>query len=78
MAAGKKFPKAYMATGVEDAHYEDNVKFMDRYEQQGIDIYRTVNHGYHNWEYCDRHIKKYLDWLIAEGKLRQTFVRASE
>ena len=78
MAAGKRFPRAYMATGVEDAHYQDNVFFMDKYAKQGIDIYRTIDHGYHNWEYCDKHIKKYLDWLVAEGKIKETFVRASE
>lgn len=78
MAAGKQFPRAYMATGVEDAHYEDNKESMDRYVAQGMDVYYVVDHGYHNWEYCDKHIKKYLDWLVAEGKLKGTFVRASE
>lgn len=78
MAAGKKFPRAYMATGVEDAHYEDNRLFMDKYASQGLNIYRVIDHGYHNWEYCDKHVKKYLDWLAAEGMLKNTFVRASE
>ena len=78
MAAGKKFPRAYMATGVEDAHYQDNVTFMDKYAKQGLDIYRTIDHGYHNWEYCDKHVKKYLDWLVSEGKIKESFVRASE
>jgi len=78
MAAGKKFPRAYMATGVEDHHYQDNVFFMDKYASQGIDVYRVIDHGYHNWEYCDKHVKNYLDWLVAEGKIKETFVRASE
>lgn len=78
MAAGKRFPRAYAATGVEDTHYEDNLFFINKYERQGIDVYRVIDHGYHNWEYCDKHIKQYLDWLVAEGKLKETFVRASE
>ncbi len=78
MAAGKKFPPAYMATGVEDAHYRDNIRFMEKYSKQGIDAYRVVDHGYHNWEYCDKHVKKYLDWLVAKGLIKETFVRASE
>ena len=78
MAAGKKFPRAYMATGVEDAHYEDNRFFMDKYASQGLDIYRVIDHGYHNWEYCDKHVKLFLDWLASEGKIKNTFVRASE
>lgn len=78
MAAGKKFPRAYMATGVEDAHYEDNRFFMDKYAAQGLNIYRVIDHGYHNWEYCDKHVKLFLDWLASEGKIKNTFVRASE
>lgn len=78
MAAGKKFPRAYMATGVEDTHYEDNVHFIDLYQKQGIDVYKVIDHGAHNWEYCNKHVKKYLDWLVAEGKIRNTFVRSQE
>lgn len=78
MAAGKKFPKAYMATGVEDTHYEDNVHFIDKYMSQGIQAYKVIDHGAHNWEYCDKHVKKYLDWLVAEGKIKNTFVRNQE
>jgi len=78
MAAGKKFPRAYMATGVEDTHYEDNVHFIELYQKQGIDVYTVIAHGAHNWEYCDKHVKKYLDWLVAEGKIKNTFVRNQE
>ena len=78
MAAGKKFPKAYMATGVEDTHYEDNVHFIDKYMAQGIQAYKVIDHGAHNWEYCDKHVKLFLDWLASEGKIKNTFVRASE
>ena len=62
-AAGKKFPRGYMATGVEDTHYKDNVEFMDIYEKLGVEFERTIDHGAHNWEYCNRHVKKFLDWL---------------
>ena len=51
---------------------------MEKYASQGIDTYRIIAHGYHNWEYCDKHVKNYLDWLAAEGKIKNTFVRASE
>ena len=29
-------------------------------------------------EYCDKHVKLFLDWLASEGKIKNTFVRASE
>lgn len=78
MAAGKKFPRAYMATGVEDTHYQDNKYFIEKYQSLGIDVYKTIDHGAHNWEYCDKHVKKYLDWLVAEGKIRPVFSRNQE
>ena len=73
-AAGKNFPKGYMATGVEDTHYEGNVEYMDKYEALGLEFERTIDHGHHNWEYCDRHVKKFIDWLAIED----TFKRLSE
>lgn len=72
--AGKKLPRGYMATGVEDTHYEDNVAFMDKYEAMGLRFERTIDHGAHNWEYCNRHVKKFLDWL----DIRETFQRDAE
>lgn len=78
MAAGKKFPRAYMATGVEDTHYQDNKYFIEKYQSLGIDVYKTIDHGAHNWEYYDKHVKKYLDWLVAEGKIRPVFSRNQE
>lgn len=73
-AAGKKFPKGYMATGMEDTHYQDNVYFMDQYEALGVEFERIIDHGAHNWEYCNKHVKKFLDWLNIEG----TFQREQE
>ena len=73
-AAGKKFPRGYMATGVEDTHYKDNVEFMDIYEKLGVEFERTIDHGAHNWEYCNRHVKKFLDWL----NINDTFKRDME
>ena len=73
-AAGKRFPKGYMATGVEDTHYEGNVKYMDKYEALGLEFERTIDHGHHNWEYCDRHVKKFIDGLSIED----TYKRLSE
>ncbi len=70
-AAGKKFPKGYMATGMEDTHYQDNVYFMDQYEALGVEFERIIDHGAHNWEYCNKHVKKFLDWLNIEGTFQR-------
>ena len=78
LQAGKRFPRAYMATGVEDTHKLDNLYFIEKYQKLGIDVFRVVDHGAHNWEYCDKHVKNFLDWLVAEGKLRPVFSRNEE
>jgi S-formylglutathione hydrolase FrmB len=74
LAAGRIFPRGYMATGVEDTHYKDNVEFMDLYESIGLKFDRVIDHGAHNWEYCNRHIKKFLDWI----DIKETFQRDAE
>jgi len=73
-AAGKKFPRGYIATGVEDTHYEDNLEFMEKYRQLGLEFEATIDHGEHNWEYCNRHVKRFIDWLNIQG----TFQRDKE
>ncbi len=78
LKSGKKFPKAYMATGVEDTHYLDNKYFIEKYQDLGIDVFKVIDHGAHNWEYCDRHVKNFLDWLVAEGKLKPVYSRNQE
>lgn len=70
-AAGKRFPRGYIATGAEDSHYEDNVAYMEKYRSLGLDFVEIRDHGAHNWEYCDRHIKKFIDWLQLDGTYRR-------
>ena len=67
IAAGKKMPRGYMATGVEDTHYEDNVRYMNMYRDMGFEFEYIVDHGSHNWEYCNRHVKQFMDWLDIKG-----------
>lgn len=47
---------------------------MDIYEKLGVEFERTIDHGAHNWEYCNRHVKKFLDWL----NINDTFKRDME
>ena len=42
-----------------DTHYKDNVEFMDIYEKLRVEFERTIDHGAHNWEYCNRHVKNF-------------------
>jgi S-formylglutathione hydrolase FrmB len=70
-AAGKKFPKGYIATGQEDTHYLDNVAFMNKYRELGLEFVEVIDHGAHNWEYCDKHVKKFIDWLEIEDTYKR-------
>ena len=65
--AGKIFPRGYMATGMEDTHYQENVAFMDKYEAMGVEFERIIDHGAHNWEYCNKHVRQFLEWLNIGG-----------
>jgi S-formylglutathione hydrolase FrmB len=47
---------------------------MEKYRALGLEFVETIDHGHHNWEYCDRHVKKFIDWLEIED----TFKRLSE
>lgn len=69
--AGKKFPRGYMATGQEDTHYEGNIEFMDLYHKMGLKFVEIRDHGAHNWEYCDRHVKKFIDWLDIQSTVQR-------
>ncbi len=69
--AGKKFPRGYMATGMEDTHYQENVAFMDKYEAMGVEFERIIDHGAHNWEYCNKHVRQFLEWLNIGGTFRR-------
>jgi S-formylglutathione hydrolase FrmB len=62
-----------MATGVEDTHYKDNVEFMDLYESIGLKFDRIIDHGAHNWEYCNRHVKNFLDWIDIKHTFQRDF-----
>ncbi|MEX1377242.1 MAG: alpha/beta hydrolase-fold protein [Eubacteriales bacterium] len=71
LEAGKKFPRGYMATGEEDSHYEDNIRFMDLYHEMGLEFEEVRDHGAHNWEYCDRHVKKFIDWIDVQNTYKR-------
>ena len=68
--ASKNFPRGYIATGQEGTHYKDNVRFMQKYQQLGLGHAEIQDHGAHNWEYCDKQVKKFIDWLQIENAYR--------
>jgi S-formylglutathione hydrolase FrmB len=60
-------PKFYIATGVEDPLATQNHKNADLMHQMGLEFYDIRDHGNHDWEYCNRHVAKYIDWMTSKN-----------
>ena len=60
---GVNLPKYYISIGNDDFGYENNIQAMDRLKAMGVEFDYTPDEGVHNWEFWDRHIQKFLDWI---------------
>lgn len=62
-------PKLFQACGTEDFLYDMNVLFKQFAKAKGVDLTYEEGPGGHTWDYWDIYIRRYLDWLDAEGML---------
>lgn len=62
-------PQFYIAVGAQDPTVPDNYKIMDQMHNMGLDFLDIRDEGGHDWDYCNRHIKQFIDWL----PLKHTF-----
>ena len=65
---GKELPKMYIAVGTEDFLYnniQDYCRFLDGI---GYEYTYEESAGGHEWDFWDRHVKRFLDWLPLEEK----------
>ena len=63
MQAGDELPAFYIATGQEDAIAGDNYETAELLHKMGLQFEDIRDHGKHNWEYCDRHVKQFIEWI---------------
>lgn len=63
---GSELPQIYMACGADDGLLPTNRKFYNVLKAAGIDAELTVTPGNHEWDFWNRHIKEFLDWLPLE------------
>lgn len=68
---GADLPKLYMCCGTEDFTYEMNVEFRDYARSIGADLTWEEGPGAHNFDFWDPYIKKILDWLPYDGKMKE-------
>ena len=56
-------PEFYISTGQEDAIAFDNYSQAEWMHQAGLEFIDIRDHGRHNWEYCDKKVKEFLEWI---------------
>lgn len=60
-------PKIYLACGTEDFLLEANRRLHEVMKEAGVDVTYEEGPGGHEWDFWNRHIKKFLDLLPLEG-----------
>lgn len=64
---GAALPKIYLACGTEDFLLEANRRLHEVMKEAGVDVTYEEGPGGHEWDFWNRHIKKFLDLLPLEG-----------
>lgn len=67
---GTDLPKFYLAVGAQDPGAQDGYAIMDYMKQLGVDVYDVRDQGKHDWEYCNRHVEAFLDWIPLHSDYR--------
>lgn len=63
-AEGRKFPKVYMACGLDDGVIKGNIAFRDKLIELGADVTWDEIEGYgHEWRFWDIEVERFLDWI---------------
>ena len=60
---GDSLPQYYISTGQEDAIAGDNYQTAELLHRMGLEFEDVRDHGKHNWEYCNRKVWDYLNWI---------------
>jgi putative tributyrin esterase len=56
--------KIYVACGLQDDLLYTNQTFKARADELGIDIKFVLEDGTHVWEFWDRHVKLFIDYML--------------
>ena len=61
-----KLPKVFLACGTEDELLEGSQNVRDYMRAAGADVTYEEGPGGHEWDFWNRYIKKFIDWLPLE------------
>lgn len=67
---GTDLPLFYMAVGAQDPGAQDGYAVMDYMKALGVPVYDVRDQGKHDWDYCNRHIAAFLDWIPLHSVYR--------
>ena len=59
-------PKVYMACGKQDSLLYKNREMNDYMKNAGMDVTYEEGEGGHEWDFWNRYIKRFIDWLPLE------------
>lgn len=65
-AAGKPFPKIYVACGESDSLLDANKTMVSSLRECGADVTFVTGPGAHEWDFWDTYIQKAIEWLPTE------------
>lgn len=58
-----EIPQIYMAIGKDDFLYERNQEYRKFLADRNVNYTYEEGEGSHDWDFWDRYLKKFLDWL---------------
>ena len=64
----KALPKMYIACGLSDSLLPANRAYQDYLKKLGFEVDYREDEGAHEWDFWDRQIKHFLEWLPLEDK----------
>ena len=69
LAEGRELPAFYIAVGAQDPTAPEGYAVMDEMRRMGLKFNEIRDQGKHDWEYCNRHVESFLEWI----PLKNTF-----
>ena len=58
-----KAPKLWLRCGKDDFLYQDNLSFCKAAKGKNVDLTQTFVEGSHNWDYIDKNLPDFINWL---------------
>lgn len=64
----KALPKIFMSCGLQDGLLEKSRQFHNYLSELGYSVDYNEENGNHEWDFWDRQLLRFLDWLPTESK----------